>query len=134
MSKAAETVEDPTPKEEAQAGSEAAKYRRQLRDTEAERDALKEQVTALRKTIADTALGEILEQPDGFWATGATLETFFSEDGVLDHEALKAAAGEASASLGLAQAGLAFEREAGLGVKGSSPEEGVTWQKVISPN
>lgn len=126
-------AEDASPTEDSRSGNEAAKYRRQLRDTEAERDALQEQVGALRKTIADTALGELLERPEGFWATGATPESFFTEEGTLDLDALKNAVSEASTTFGLAQPGLSFEREGGLGVKGTNPTPTASWQQVISP-
>lgn len=84
-----------------QANHEAAKYRRQLRDTEAERDALARQVDGLHQQIVETALAARLAKPEGFWLSGAKPSEFFDQEGKLDLDALHARADEIAAQFGL---------------------------------
>ena len=75
--------------DESRGNREAAKYRRQLRDVEAERDALRGQLTAARAEllaqvpglrIAEGAHGEVFSEPDAM----------FSDDGSLNRAAIDA--------------------------------------------
>jgi len=75
--------------DEGRGNREAAKYRRQLRDVEAERDALRGQLTAARAEllaqvpglrIAEGAHGEVFSEPDAM----------FSVDGSLNRAAIDA--------------------------------------------
>lgn len=83
------------------ASRQAAKYRRQLRDTEAERDTLQEQVTTLRRTIAEESLRGVLAKPSALWLTGVEAADFYDDAGNLDTDALAAAAKDAAAENGL---------------------------------
>lgn len=66
---------------------EAAGYRRRLRETETERDALRAQVDALHRTEVERLAGQGgLAVPSDVWTFGATLDTLRSETGELDAE------------------------------------------------
>ncbi len=83
-----------------QSGREAAKYRRQLRAAEGERDAAQEKLTAIRRQTAEDASG--LLKPAGLWAAGVDVDTLYGDDGRLDRERLREAVTSASETLGLA--------------------------------
>lgn len=100
-----QTTETPTEATE-NPNAEAAKYRTRLRETEAERDALAEQVTALRRAAVEDRLKAQHVPPAGFWAAGVQLEDLLDEDGNLDDKAIKAAADNAVETLGLERIGV----------------------------
>lgn len=100
-----ETVEDATTDSEthSKAGREAAKYRRQLREVEAERDALRGQVEGARDALLAEALSvkiDVSDDPrfsknirldvptDLFTVGGIDKATMFDQAGNLDREAL----------------------------------------------
>lgn len=85
---------------QSKAGREAAKYRRQLRDTETERDGLKSQVEVLQRGMIETQLGPRLNA-DVFWRIGPALEALLSDDGTIDTEAVAQAVTDAGREIGL---------------------------------
>lgn len=87
--------------EDGKAGKEAAKYRRQLRDTEAERDALGEKVTALQRLAVETEARKHLRKPEALWAAGADLAGLLDENGLPDPVKVEAASNDAVQRLGL---------------------------------
>ncbi len=80
-------------------GREAAKYRRQLRAAEGERDTARQQLTAVRRQTAEDASG--LLKPAGLWAAGVDVDALYGDDGRLDRERLREAVTGASETLGL---------------------------------
>lgn len=90
---------------EANPSKEAARYRRQLRATERERDQLAEQVTALRRAAVEDRVKSHRIAPEGFWASGVQLEDLLAADGGLDETAIKTAADNAAETLGLQRIG-----------------------------
>ncbi|MGD7707249.1 hypothetical protein [Microlunatus sp. Y2014] len=73
------------------ANAEAAKYRRQLRDVEAERDALTERLEAVQRqqvsellTNAHVAGAPLLHDPADLWRHGVELASLLAEDGTVD--------------------------------------------------
>lgn len=90
---------------DANPSKEAAKYRRQLRATERERDQLAEQVTALRRAAVEDLVTAQKVNPAGFWAVGNTVEDMLDETGGIDPEKVTAAADRAVAELGLERIG-----------------------------
>jgi len=74
QSEAAEPVED-------KPGAEAAKYRRRLRDTEAERDKLTARVQALQKREVERLVSTDLATPADLWLTGTDLGALLDDDG-----------------------------------------------------
>jgi hypothetical protein len=66
---------------------EAASYRRRLRDTETERDQLRERLDRLQTAeVERLASGAGLAVPGDVWTFGATLDTLRGEDGMIDAE------------------------------------------------
>ncbi|WP_434619277.1 hypothetical protein [Arthrobacter sp. A5] len=101
---AAEHPEAPEAPEapEGKAGRDAAKYRRQLRDTEAERDQLSASVETLRKQIVagnmphgSSAGAELL------WTSGCNPADLFDEAGALDPDKLTTAVQDVHKRVGL---------------------------------
>ena len=82
------------------AAREAAKYRRQLRAAETERDALVGQVEALRRAQVDT-LAEGRIKPAALWASGVELEALLDGGGVVDVAKVDAAVLIAAEALGI---------------------------------
>lgn len=81
---------------------EAAKYRRQLRDTEAERDALVETVSGLqRQLVAGNLPHGSKMNADALWTAGRKPGDFFDENGQLDSEKLNVAVREVHTELGV---------------------------------
>ena len=77
--------------------SEAAKWRRRLRDTEAERDALKGHAEAAQRTLINylaEKAGRIA--PDALWASGVTLEQLLDDAGDVDPARVEAAVEKAA--------------------------------------
>lgn len=97
-------------------GREAAKYRTRLRAAEAERDALTNQVVALRRAEVERVAKGAGLNPRAFWAGGADLAELVTEDGTVDVEKVKVAAQVASAALGLVRPW----PDAGQGNRGTS--------------
>jgi hypothetical protein len=97
-------AEPETEADDSKPGREAAKYRRQLRETEGERDVMASQLEAARGELAEAVLRGVLAQPAAFWLTGAKVGDFFGEDGRLDAARLRSAAQAAAAESGLAVA------------------------------
>ena len=66
---------------------EAASYRRRLRETEAERDQLREQLDRCRRAeVERLASADGLAVAGDVWLHGATLDTLRGEDGAIDAE------------------------------------------------
>lgn len=75
------------------ANAEAARWRTRLREVEAERDRLAEQLTGLRRRELDAELAETLADPSDFWTVAEhQVEAFLTDDGEVDHERLTEAA------------------------------------------
>jgi hypothetical protein len=78
---------EPTP------NSEAAKYRVQLREAEAQRDALAERITGYQRQECESAVADLLEQPGDLWDIAqADVTAFYNEDGTVNEAELRAAA------------------------------------------
>lgn len=73
--------------------AEAARYRRQLRDTEGERDGLRTRVETFQRRDAERVAAEHLADPgDLFTVGGVQLADLLDEDGEVDHERVTEAA------------------------------------------
>lgn len=79
---------------------EAAKYRRQLRDVETERDNLTARVETLTRTLVEAALPKGMPAK-GFWAVGPAPTDLLDEDGHVDQGALDSAVAQAETDLGI---------------------------------
>ena len=115
------------------ANKEAAKYRRQLREVQAERDQLSAQVEAMQRAQVERALKGKLEKPSSFWLSDHKPADFYTEGGELDSDKLNTAADTAIETIGLARA-RRFQGSAGQGVRQSTPvrtTKAEAWQKIL---
>lgn len=95
-------TETETPNEQqGKAGREAARYRRQLRDVEAERDQLLEQVKTLRTVEVERLVSAAHLKPAALWAAGSTLDDLVDDEGKPDPDKISAAVARAKESLGI---------------------------------
>lgn len=125
-----EAVEQPEASDDTKPGREAAKYRRALRETEAERDTLREQLTTLRRQAVEDASG--LSKPAGLWAAGVDADALFTEAGTLDRDALRTAVTDAADQLGLTRTSTTPKPDLTQGSRGT-PIKGDTWQDAFTP-
>ena len=107
MTEVTETL-DSTAADDSKPGRDAARYRRQLRDAEAERDELRGQVEALRRAQA-----EKLAQAQGLtaaalWSSGVSLDDLTAEDGTIDPASVTVAVKTARETFGILPAPTAF--------------------------
>lgn len=123
---APETPTDP------KAAKEAARYRRQLRAAESERDALAEQVTALRRAAVEDRLKTHRVPPAGFWASGVELETLLDDNGDLDEKAIETAADRAVETLGLERVGVHMKPVPSEGHT-TTPSPTPSWEAAFGP-
>lgn len=102
------TPDEDTPEEsdddqgEETGSKEAARYRRKLRDTEAERDALAARLDTLQRAEAERLAAAELIKPVALWAGGAELADLLDADGNVDPEKVKACAYAVRVDLGIA--------------------------------
>ena len=73
---------------------EAAGYRRKLRDAEAERDALREQVDRRDRADAERLAAATMESGADMWTLGVELTQLRDEEGTLSPELVEAAVGQ----------------------------------------
>lgn len=102
------------PQEEPEEGGnrEAAKYRRRLRDAEAENERLTRENEALKRAEIDRLATAEGIKPEALWASGATLAEMITADGTVDPARVTVAAKAAVDILGLQQRkGLHVPRE-----------------------
>lgn len=99
------TTPDPaeieTADDDGKPGREAAKYRRQLREAEAERDELRTQLEALRRAEVDRLVTDAKVKPAAVWAVGTELGNLLAEDGTVDPAKVSAAVAAAREALGI---------------------------------
>lgn len=81
-----------------------ARYRRQLRDTEAERDRLAARVEALQRAEVERLAAKTIQKPSAIWAAQTQLADLLDDDGAVDPQKVTKAASAAQQSLGLAAA------------------------------
>ena len=87
------------PADDDRTGREAAKYRRQLRQVESERDDLAAKLDATRRALVERDLGNL--EPAAFWALHPNVADLADEAGRIDPNKLVAAGQEVYGALGL---------------------------------
>lgn len=91
------------PDNAANPNQEAAKYRRKLRDTETERDQLRDRVTGFQRAEVERLAAGRITNPAALWAAGVELESLLGPDGNPDPVKVQDAAQRAIDTLGLAK-------------------------------
>lgn len=107
-------------------GREAATFRRRLRETEAERDTLREQLDRAHRAEVERIAGAELANPSDIWVFGATVETLRGEDGAIDTRTVEGVARDIVQSrpglrapvgrIGVGRGGSAVPREPKVGL------------------
>ena len=92
---------DETESQDDRQSRDAAKYRRRLRETEAERDTLAAQVEALQRTAIEAQAATEAIKPAALWASGVQLADLITETGAIDAEKVTVACNTARDTLGL---------------------------------
>ncbi len=109
-------------------GSEAAKYRRRLRDTEAERDTLTARVETMQKREVERLVATDLATPADLWLTDTTMADLVDDNGDID----PAKVGEAVTALLAERPGWRRTTAASFdGGARTSASTGVTFQQVL---
>lgn len=111
-------------------GREAAKYRRQLREAEAERDTLSGRVAAMQKREVERLAAADLAAPADLWLTGTALADLLDDNGDVDTakvtDAIQRVIGERP-SWRAAPAPPSFDG----GVRATAAAPGPTYQDVL---
>lgn len=121
-------VQEPAGTEDHASNREAAKYRRQLRDTETERDGLRDQLTALRRQVVESASG--LARPQALWLTDLDVNTLFTDEGTLDTARTTEAVARISSELGLREKPRTPAPDPSQGMVGLPPSSS-SWADVV---
>jgi hypothetical protein len=113
-------------------GAEAAGYRRRLRETETERDALAARVTELRTAEVERIAGERLARAgDLLELSGLTVDELLDDDGLIDTARLGAALDtmlEARPYLARRR----FQGSADSGVRTTATPPATSWHDVLN--
>jgi hypothetical protein len=111
--------------------SEAAKYRRRLRDAEAERDTLAARLANMQRAQIDSHITALGLKPAAVWASGTELADLVDDDGVPDEQAVAAAVENARDHLGLRiSKGNVIP---GIGNQPTQPPKTDAWQEAFGP-
>lgn len=78
-----------------------ARYRVQLRETEAERDTLAGRIETMQRAEVERLAADVIGKPTALWATATTLADLLDDDGQVDPDKVAAAAHAAKEKLGL---------------------------------
>lgn len=110
-------------------GREAAKYRRRLRETEAERDQLADTLARTRQSIVDNAVQAAGLDPRLLGAAGHSLDSLVGKDGLVSHDKLAEAISTTAQEFGLNRPGLRANPQQGRG----GPQSGTTasWSEAL---
>ncbi len=82
-------------------GREAAKYRRRLREAEAERDQLAERIEAMQRAEVERLATADTLRPAALWASGIELADLMADDGTVDGSKVSEAIAGAREQLGI---------------------------------
>ncbi|GAA5156992.1 hypothetical protein [Amycolatopsis dongchuanensis] len=124
-----ESVE--TPETGNKAAREAARYRTQLRETEAALAAARAQVEAFQSAEVHRLAGERLAEPgDLLSLSGKTLADFLAEDGTVNADSVRSTVAELLAARpGLRKSDPAVDPSQGLGANG--PSHAASWADLF---
>lgn len=122
--------------EAAEGRGEAARYRRRLRDVEAERDGLLAQLEAMRRAEVGRLVTEQRVwqmKPAALWAAGTDLAALLTEDGAVDPVKVAAAIAVAGETLGAARVPVAPSAygQGNIGKPITSGDSNPSWGQVL---
>ncbi|MCV7111326.1 hypothetical protein [Mycolicibacterium setense] len=85
-------ADDDGDQDDAGGNREAAKYRRKLRDTEAERDTLRERLAVLQRSEVERLVANRFRDPSDVWRDGAQVDDLLDDNGNIDPAKVETAA------------------------------------------
>lgn len=114
------------------ASKEAARYRHQLRATEAERDDIAARLTSVQRSVVDTEVTRLGVKPAAVWAAGVELGDLLASDGTVDPKLVAAAVASVRDQFGIAQQSTRRKTglHSGLGKRGPAPNR---WAGAFAP-
>ena len=127
------TEAESTEQEQDGGNAEAAKYRRRLREAEAQRDTLTERLEGLQRAEVERLAGEHLAKGAGIWTTTA-LSDVLDDDGTVDPAKVTQAAQEARESVGLAPAHGTPRPDPSQGALGQLGGQQATFESAFGPH
>jgi hypothetical protein len=112
---------------------EAAKYRRQLRDVEAERDLLQTSLDSMRRQHVEAIIQEVGYTPEAVLLS-IKMSELLAEDGTIDADLVKTITRETATRLGLKMTGPSFPKpDPFQGGDGRSPSLPDQWVTAFTP-
>lgn len=126
---------EPTDEGQERPEREAARYRRQLRETEAERDALRGQVEAMQRAEVERLASAKLAKPAGIWTVGIQLDDMLTDSGTVDPAKVADVVAVAMDTVGLAPVPprSVIAPKAGTGGGGRPPSSGKGFAGAFAP-
>jgi len=113
---------------------EAARYRRQLRAVEADRDALTARVEALQRSQVEARVEVLGVKPAALWAAGVEVADLLADDGTVDAEKVTQAVTQVRDTFGIRQPAKPRPRMFRSGASSASTQvSGSNWQAAFSP-
>lgn len=118
--------------EAAKGSKEAAKYRHQLRATEAERDGIAARLESVQRSQVEVEVTRLGVKPAAVWAAGVELGDLLAEDGTVDPKLVANAVAGVRDQFGIAQQSTRRKTglHSGLGKKGPAPNR---WAGAFAP-
>lgn len=110
---------------------EAAKYRRQLRDAEAQRDQLAARLQTMQRTEVERLVADQLAKPAALWAAGVQLADLVNEAGDIDPAKVAIAVTAAIDALGLSRGA---DPTFTTGAQGHAVAPAAGWADVLRSN
>jgi len=122
-------TEDTTDDGDAKLRREASRYRRQLRETETERDGLRTRVEAMQRAEVERLAAKDLATPTDLWVLGAVLGDLLDDNGNVD----QAKVNDATAKILTDRPGWRRITHPNFdgGVRTAAPNTGPTWHDAL---
>lgn len=115
-------TERPMPREQ--------RYRLQLREAEAQRDALAQRIEAMQRMDIERVAAELLAQGSDIFMAGADVSEFLNDEGGIDYDRVRASSRElAKDRPGLSKNAPAFDPTQGIG--GHTPKPKLGWDVLL---
>lgn len=126
---------EPTNEGQERPEREAARYRRQLRETEAERDTLRGQIEAMQRAEVERLASTKLAKPAGIWTAGIQLDDMLTDSGTVDPAKVADVVAVAMDTVGLAPVPprSVIAPKAGTGGGGRPPSSGKGFAGAFAP-
>lgn len=120
---------------DASPNAEAARYRKRLREVEAERDQLAERLAGYQHRECEATIADLLDIPADLWEVGgADASAFYGDDGTLNTAELRAAAGALIEQRPRLAKPPALAPQWGQNGTRPPPSGGPSWSEVINPH